>query len=375
MGVGSAFRLRSAAGSSALRGGDTIRGYPPGTGWVLTVGGIDLTSLVDLRTIRVRLSGGPATGTLDAEVEDLTRAHPLPGGADVALLHYDESTIGVFGGNLVRRSGAQLYGLAARTTISAADYGRLLDQSIVTPTSLSAGMTDREAIQSLVATYGHAPLRAPDATVDLTATSLPAIGFAAPVTLRAAIEQVASLAGTGRSYYVDEMARLVYVRDAVIRAPYEVSDAPTGAQIGAEEISVEYDDSGIINAVYVQGPDVGGVSGWVIDQTSIDAYGRREAILANSDSTTTAKRDLYGSAYLAKVKDPTIRGRVVVTGYDGWRVGQILTLTSAAHGLSAAQYVIREIAVTIHVGTGVRTYEISFGEPPKSLIRQLAATA
>jgi hypothetical protein len=371
------FTDRRSASGSAVRGGDALRAPPPGSGVHLWIAGTDYGSSVIDGTLRLRLPAANANGDLQCQIEDYAGTGGPPANAEVLVVDYGLSGRELlWGGFLVARRRIQLYGAVARYELRAADYGLLLDRSVVDYAVFAAGSTDRDVIQALVASYAKPPLRAPASFVSLTATGLPALTISGQ-SLRQAIEQVAKLAGGGRTYYVDALARLHYGYNELEPAPYEIADLPTSsAQAPAESIEVEYDDSQLTNAVWVVGT---GASGWVTDAASIAQYGRREAVVEVKEATTSDLVTAYGQAYLADHAQPIIRGSATVAEpYFGWLPGQTVLVTSAAHGLNRTAFVVQEVSAEAPIpGGGPKGWRwtIAFGAPPKSLVRLLAAGA
>lgn len=60
----------------------------------------------------------------------------------------------------------------------------------------------------------------------------------------------------------------------------------------------------LVNAVRVVGPD--GLGTWIVDSTSVAAYGRREEELRVNDVMSPADVTRIGTAYLASRKDPSL---------------------------------------------------------------------
>lgn len=372
------FTLRSSDTASALRSAtlDTLRARTFTAGWHLYVDGVDAVTRIPLETWRITDSGPSATGRLEAEHLDPTRAYAIPAGAFVELV--DGTGESVYWGGYVSSRDVLPFSPAGRLTrIEAVDIGSALDTAFIPSHVIPAGWDDRRAVQALVAAYGRRGLYAPDSTVELTDTSLPEVTIT-NLTLRQAINLVGDSAGESRVVWVDALGRVNYGRSAIAPAPYAITDsAPNGTTtIAVSELAIDFDESAIVNAVYISGPTTGsfGYAAWVEDATSIGLYGRREGWLTNEAVVDSVTATLYGTAHLAKTKDPAVRGSFVVEGFNGWKAGQALTVTSTPLGLSGATYQITEVVTTWQTGTGRRSYSVSFGALSKSLTRAIAET-
>lgn len=370
----SVFTLRSSSTASALRSAtpDHLRKRTFAAGWQLLVNGSDYIDRIPLEGWRISDPGPGATGRLEADHIDQSRSYSIPAGAFVELVDGDGEEV-VWAGYVASRELLPSSPAGTITRLNCVHLGSALDTAFIPSDSTDEGITDRAAVQYLVSRYGLRGLRAPDVTVEVTDTSLAAQTFT-NLTLRQALRQVADAAGEDREVWVDALGRLNYAELALNAAPYAITDSsPNGTtSIAANELSLESDESGIINALWVTDGETYGA--WVEDSTSIATYGRRSDWLTNKAVVDSVTASLYALASLAKTKDPAIRGSAVVEGYDGWAAGQVLTVTSTPLGLSGATYQIKEVTTTWQTPTARRRYEIQFGELSRSLVRAIQAT-
>lgn len=114
-------------------------------------------------------------------------------------------------------------------------------------------------------------------------------------------------------------------------------------------------------------PKVGiGGSGWVneVDQDP----NKRQAYMQAPISVTRAMRDSYGGQAVERGKTPTLRGSVVVVGYDGWRAGQLMKVTDIRlpSYLNGHYFVIQRVRGGFLAETELRKYTIDFGDGPVS---------
>jgi hypothetical protein len=323
---------------------------------------------VPIESITITEAGVNVAGEMSFTFEDAARAYSFGTMAEVVL--WDEGQgIPLFGGFVVRRQKVPALGnqgTAVRFTCTG--YDPLLDQRVVPAFAVGAGWSDQAIIQALVGQFGG-PIRALGSTISNTNASMPPLAFT-NVTLRQAIEQVADAAGVGRVMWIDSLRRLWYTNASALVAPFGVSDNPGSGQVAVENHELETEER-VVTSVYVVGANAAG-SGWVRDTDAIRDIGYDFQAFLNVDtSDTAAKRNSLGAAYLGRVAAVVTRGSFEITGADGWRPGQIVTITDAALGLVAATYQIAGVTSTIEGGSGVRTYRVEYGALSASLARAL----
>lgn len=324
--------------------------------------------VVPLDTVTISEVGANGASSMSFLCHDAKRILSLPALGRVQLTHNTPNEV-LFAGYVMGRQtvpwqGAGGYSIQTNCT----DYSYLLDTTMVPALRHKAGGSDRALIQSVVGhSMRHPTIYTHTSFCTSTNSSMPAMDFS-HITLRAAIESIQAAAGEARHYYVDFLGRLHYyqgaVESAMGTAPYVITDAPGGAERAATGLSVEYDDSQIINAVYIFGGSAKG-SGWEKDEASIKLYGLRQGSFAAAHCMTAAHRANVGRHFLGLHKDPIVRGSFTSTTSDtGWRVGQALHITSSQLGLSNAIYPIVQIDTTFVTGAGMRNRTIYFGDLP-----------
>lgn len=150
-----------------------------------------------------------------------------------------------------------------------------------------------------------------------------------------------------------------------------------GVSIAPESMVLEMDASDGREKVYVAGANDPG-TGWVVPGdvngvTLRTAFGtdepQRQEIIERQDSASVNKREDYGSAFLKRHNDPIVSGSFVVTGYDGWRVGQRVYFTDAALGISDYPIDIKQIETDVLMGNGTIRYDITVGRVPRTGMR------
>jgi hypothetical protein len=131
-------------------------------------------------------------------------------------------------------------------------------------------------------------------------------------------------------------------------------------------------------AVHVSGGNADG-TGWVrnpsIVRTAFGAPNRqpeRQEGIDRDDAEGPGKRRAYGRWFLKANNDPMKYGRFTIVGYDGWRVGQRVYLTSVPDGLDGYAAEVKSIDTDVGFGSGVLTYDIQWGRPKYSGARAVA---
>ena len=131
-------------------------------------------------------------------------------------------------------------------------------------------------------------------------------------------------------------------------------------------------------AVYVSGANAAG-TGWVRNPSIVGtAFGtphrqpERQEIIDRDDSEGPGKRRAYGRWFLRANDDPISFGSFTITGYDGWRVGQVVYLTVPADNLSGYAAEIKQLDTDVLFGSGVLRYSIQWGRAKWSGVRAVA---
>ena len=130
-------------------------------------------------------------------------------------------------------------------------------------------------------------------------------------------------------------------------------------------------------AVYIKGGLRPGSGIYRLPADDNSGFGRnmqleRLEVIDRPDSETAAQRRVYGRGFLRQHRDPERWGRFSVTGFDGWRVGQTVPITSGAIGITSFDGEIKEIETEVGFGLGVLTHTIYFGRTRRSGARDQA---
>mgnify|MGYP007071586315 CR=1 FL=1 len=322
----------------------------------IAVGGTNVTTSVPWETVMVEMTGTVQQATMEFDVYDGSLAASYV--TDGATVVYTEGAYTDFTGVVIDRTPT-ITGLGRMIHVIAVDLGQLLDQRLV-PYDSRGAESDKDRLEYLMGAYGDG-LSADYSQISETNASVVAQTFT-NMTLRAAIESVCCQASSTTRYWIDGAARLATANNFPSAAPYTVwiRTDPTATMVAPEDLQIEWDSSALVNAYYVRGATAAG-TGWVTDAASISTYGRREAYLDAPDADTGSKRDAVGNAALADTADPIARGSFTVASpYDDWRPAQIVTVTSAAHGITNTSYRILKVTKK-YIGPSTRSYTVEFG--------------
>jgi hypothetical protein len=263
-------------------------------------------------------------------------------------------------GTVLRRWSTQK-GPGRYVDIEAVTAGSMLDEIIVIGENRPPE-SDRQRVAYLWGKYARYPLGPETASIAQTNASI-AADVLSEMTLRAALNQTAGLAGTSTRFYVNAMGNLVWRSgNGSTAAPDDIMVGTPGAgEIAPNTLTVTRD--GVIkNRYFVRGSTPAG-SDWFQDDGSVNRYGPREDILDAPSSDTAAKAQTIAQLALGKTAQPNIRAEFsVIDPNSGWRADQNVTVTSAADDLSAEVLRVVKVKTTFWRGDGKRKYEVSAGK-------------
>jgi hypothetical protein len=156
--------------------------------------------------------------------------------------------------------------------------------------------------------------------------------------------------------------------DAALSAATALAHYEQGITLVPEDMEVQYDSSEDAHFAYVVS-EVKGGSGWVRpDNASSWPLGSAHIYVEGRKVKTDAQRNRRGKAALRRARK-VIGGSFTVTGWHGWRAGQLLTIDESALGLSSTHQ-IQSVNGELAAGNAA-TYRIEFGAPRKSLVRKV----
>jgi hypothetical protein len=167
---------------------------------------------------------------------------------------------------------------------------------------------------------------------------------------------------------ISAIVQHVAVYSTKLSAATALAHYEQGITLVPEDLEVQYDSSEDAHFAYVVS-EVKGGSGWVRpDNASGWPLGSAHIYVEGRKVKTDAQRNRRGKAALRRARK-VIGGSFTVTGWHGWRAGQLLTIDESALGLSSTHQ-IQSVNGELAAG-GAATYRIEFGAPRKSLVRKV----
>lgn len=293
-----------------------------------------------------------ASSTINTRAEAIVRAYD------------DVSNIPIFLGH-VRRRRFTPFGPSGRwVNIEAVGLDSLLDRIIIPLETRPAGESTVGRFGYFWGTYARQPFAHDLTFIEAVSASLPAMSVQR-VTLRGAIAQILEQSGQTCQFYVDAEGRPhLYAQTEALAgtAPFNVNTAnpPGGGNIAPTDLDIIFDDN-ILNAYYATGSRPA-ATGWVVDDASIAAYGRREAFFDVPEAYSFSTTQAAARRELADTAEPRLRGWFeTVSPNDGWQAGEYLDVTASRNGLTSV-YNSRIVKVEHRflTGTGKRIYKVWF---------------
>ncbi len=347
---------------------------PAGTPYVvnLWLGGQFLSPYLDIETLRVEESGTQEQVTASFTLTDKANSLRLPDEAFVHIQHAGET---IFKG-FTRSRRPSIVAIGKIIEITCHDIGSLLDTCLVVSQPRTATESDKARLLWLLSTYGNQSLfnnsygSTDPQYIQVLKGSMPNQRFK-NMTLRQAIEAVLGLASESSNYFIDAVGRLHTFDNSHPEsntAPYSINVSTTlgATEIAPEDLVIDFDTSSLINDYQVRAKsrtaDVR-----VADEYSMSRYGRRAAYIDAPDADTIAKATAVGNAALRDTADPIPRGsfsvqEANVTRAGGrWMGGQLITLTSPMHDMTAVSQRIVRVSTSYISGVGTRKQRIEFG--------------
>lgn len=229
------------------------------------------------------------------------------------------------------------------------------------------GGSDQAQIQSLIANFDQLGSLGSGGFIQVLNGAMPASSPTDRTTLRNAIDQVLAATGVqGAVAYVDNLGYLHTMAIGDVTAPYNISDVPNFSTTVPAAVVITDQGASDVDALWVYGATglgSGAVYAWQCGITTPPRSPLRWAVLDAPQATTRA-----GAVQAATVefqrRQNAITTQLVVTGYDGWAKGQLVTVTNAALGWSARQLTISAVDMSVIAGNGKRRYTITAGSDP-----------
>ena len=263
-------------------------------GLVITVGGVNLTSYVDVSSISIsEVATSGVVGTASFTAEDATGTITIDTKDAVSIV--DDGTT-IFAGEVVD-SADSIVGLGIQWKVACQDYNIYLDETVVATATYSSGESDSDIIADIFTTYrSDIDSSTYVATID---DPMEDISFAG-LTLREILDDLA--ARTGGRYYVDYTLNLHWFSTEANAAAFGLSSEPDYATTWSYGGFSRTRSAGqLANRVYVLGQEV---ADWVEDAASIVLYGERHAVSRDQRISTAQGITDRGSAILDRYDLP-----------------------------------------------------------------------
>ena len=330
------------------------------TPYAITVGWTEVSAAsAELESITFEETGVDDPGYLRMRLWDPTNSLIV---TSQMVVRVHDNTLGaqVYLG-VVLNHDMDVAALGRYINVEAVSVGALLDEILV-PNEPRPAESDAARVSYLWGAYAKYPLDPDQSQVTQTNAAVSA-DLMAGMTLRAALDQTAGLAGTSTHYHVDSVGRLVWrTGNSAVSAPYNinVAQAPGGGNIAPNDLTVQRDGT-LKNRLYIRGSNPLG-SGWFQDAASVAQYGAREEFIDAPSADTAAKAQTIALLQLGRVAQPNIRAAFSTNDPNsGWRADQNITVTSAQHDLAATALKIVRVTTTFLSGTGTRAYKVEAG--------------
>lgn len=278
------------------------------------------------------------------------------------ILIQDETTAKRFRGEVTRVQRTKTRGSngAAFYTISCRGVEAILTDRLVEVDF--SGVSDRAAILSVLATV-------PEITADTSTVALLQSGLtfeSEVMTVEEFLKRVTAI--TGGVYTLDYDYTFRYFHPVSITAPNAPiainTEAPDGvASISATVSRGDDDFSRVKNDILVRGAvqsDGERVEGYATDGPSIASYGLRQLLITDDGIVSTLEANARAAAELARLSQPRDGGSFRVIGFDGFDVGQKVSITSSA-ARTFGDFLIQEITCRQLTRTKYE-YEVRYGE-------------
>lgn len=398
--------------------GSPFPGYPGSTATdaQLLVNNVDVTPVAEWdATWEERADGTP--GQMTVTIQDRANTATYGLGRDRITLKIAGTV--AFDGEIVGASVDLAAGRRPwpRWVISATDWNTVLDLRLVNVPNGSnwvtndggitfvnvdpnavVSSTDKLTVRNFMAAYATRPDGSPFNANTYVFSYIPSsvlngTGYAnwSPSpreTLKSAFDGLRSLASIPIYSWIDPAGSLHWVAlpDLVTpannpAAPAAVTDvSPNGTTtVGGRGLAIHWDGSYAPQAVYVTGVtdyDYNNGAGYIVNGTGFGTVAPSlRQIAVDGQAVTQAERDKIAAAYAAYGQRSRLRGQVTVgkpatttvaEKIDGWRCGQMLTVTDARlpAGISGQTWPIMRVKGKLWSTINVREYELEFGDAP-----------
>jgi len=350
--------------------------------YALTIGGIDYTLWVDATSIYWSESGTDTPSQFQCTVASGERSNKTLTGYDFTG---DTLTLQDLGNSRKLWSGyvddvtmTHGPGPVVYYSLTAVSWDALLDRYTIPKwrstldgtTNTKLILSDRAMVQRVIGVYGYG-LTANNTYVANTNADMPRISLTS-VTTRDLLQAIADAAAwpaspLARRFYVDFDKNLHYYKNNEgTNAPYKIGNALyDGTYIIPDYIDYGKSIRDRAKGVYIKGSNKYGTGLEMNTSTSVGPFDRMDLIDVPESDSTRARKDI-ATAYFNREGAAVVGGTFTITGYDGWRANQTVTVRDSAFGINTT-FQIREIQAVPNMGNGVTTYTIAYGALPYRL--------
>lgn len=328
------------------------------------------TSGADATTYRLSDQGFSGPQTFTFTIPDHTGSVSAWIAKQQRVLWYDSAGARYLFQGYVKNIARRVQATYTNIDVTAVDLSESLDTAI--PIQLwdagAHGSSDQAEIQALLANYlQDASVYGSGGFVQVLNGAMPSSLPTNQTTLRNAIDAVLKATGVGGAVsYVDALGLVHTLAIGDVSAPYTISDAPDFVTSVSAHIETTDQGEADVDAIYVLGGTAlgsGSVYAWQCGFASPPRSPLRWATLDAPQAVDAATLRKAATVEFQRRQGGTT-ATIIVTGFDGWAKGQLLTVTSSPLGWSGKQLIISAVDMSVISGTGVRVYTLTAGSDP-----------
>ena len=291
----------------------------------------------------------------------------------------DQSGNKQFAGYITQLSRKVLEGNKTHMECTAADYGILLDRAILNYTYVNSA--DSDIFEDCISRAGVTGVTVDGTDITTIVADMGTVE-AKDISVRQLLTDVCDL--TGGSWRVDYDRALHYYRAGTTDAPFALVDAENANGTTLVEHfleSLDTDFAAAANRIVVLGGLTDGGAEITSTQNNYESqakYGVLSATVVDRGIADQASADLRAQAEIAQRAFPLVSGTATVWK-DGLDIGQTLSVTNAAYGVSES-FLISSITIKqVHKSVGgidesgkiYCVYTVDFGEKVPDLVTQI----
>jgi hypothetical protein len=340
--------------------------------WILWCDWIDLIAYLDVLSVKITDPGGNAPAVMSATLVDKTNT---VGGliAQNQRILYVETQANANAGRILFHGFIKfirpvLTATYARWELTCTDLSEFLDCSYPIDSMDRPVESDRARIGAILGSFSTWSGMLGGGFVQQLNPAL-GVSSLSHMSVRNGIEDTLKQSGSvPAGYYVDFLGYLhTYASGDAGAAPYSITDTPNYTTSIPAKLEPEYDGSGDVDGIAVQGGS--GAGSLTALTTAAPRFPFRVAPLDSPGSMDAATAAFVGATELAN-RQQLVRLKVTVNGdqqhggFDGWAKGQVLSVTNAALGWVNRIFIIQGVDMSFRNGVGLRQYVLTCGSRP-----------